>query len=166
MPIGRATSALYVLTLTGGWRACYDGAHPREDRVNVKKLVSVEQLKFGVYVNESIGRRRTRRSFYQGFVISSEAQLQTLKKFCRKVVIDTDKGDDVAPLPVFGRGVRGPSVLDTIKSPRHLRRKGAGHGGRLPAAARREARDAGVERRVRIGAGGQSCSMRRACAMP
>ena len=82
----------------------------------MKKLVSVEQLKFGVYVNE-LDRPWTDTPFiYQGFVISSEAQLQTLKKFCRKVVIDTDKGDDVAPLPVFGRGVRGPSVLDTIKS--------------------------------------------------
>jgi HD-GYP domain-containing protein (c-di-GMP phosphodiesterase class II) len=82
----------------------------------MKKQVSVEQLKFGVYVNE-LDRPWTDTPFiYQGFVINTEAQLQTLKKFCRKVIIDTDKGDDVASLPVFGRGVRGPSVLDTIRS--------------------------------------------------
>ncbi|MDB5808937.1 MAG: hypothetical protein JWN94_1059 [Betaproteobacteria bacterium] len=80
----------------------------------MKKTVSVEQLKFGVYVN-ALDRPWTDTPFmYQGFVISSEAQLQALKKYCKKVTIDTDKGSDVAPSP-FGGPARGPSVLDTIK---------------------------------------------------
>jgi HD-GYP domain-containing protein (c-di-GMP phosphodiesterase class II) len=80
----------------------------------MKKTVSVEQLKFGVYVN-ALDRPWTETPFmYQGFVINSEAQLQALKKYCKKVTIDTDKGSDVAPSPFGGPG-RGPSVLDTIK---------------------------------------------------
>ncbi len=79
-----------------------------------KKNVSVEQLKFGVYVNE-LDRPWTETPFmYQGFVINSNAQLQALKKYCKKVVIDTDKGDDVAALPPGGI-FRGPTVLDEIK---------------------------------------------------
>jgi HD-GYP domain-containing protein (c-di-GMP phosphodiesterase class II) len=81
----------------------------------MKKQVSVEQLKYGVYVNE-LDRPWTDTPFmYQGFVINSEAQLQALKKYCKKVIIDTDKGNDVAPLQPFSGVVRGPSVLDTIK---------------------------------------------------
>ena len=80
----------------------------------MKKRVSVEQLKFGVYVNE-LDRPWTETPFmYQGFVINSEAQLQALKKYCRTVVIDTEKGADASPSP-FSGGPRGPSVLDTIK---------------------------------------------------
>ena len=79
-----------------------------------KKHVSVEQLKFGVYVNE-LDRPWTETQFmYQGFMVNSQAQLQALKKYCKKVVIDTDKGDDVAPLPPGGL-FRGPTVLDEIR---------------------------------------------------
>ena len=81
----------------------------------MKKQVSVDQLKYGVYVNE-LDRPWTDTPFmYQGFVINSEAQLQALKKYCKKVIIDTDKGDDVAAPQPPGGGTRGPSVLDTIK---------------------------------------------------
>jgi HD-GYP domain-containing protein (c-di-GMP phosphodiesterase class II) len=81
----------------------------------MKKTVSVEQLKFGVYVNE-LDRPWTDTPFmYQGFLISSEAQLQALKKYCKRVTIDTEKGSDVAPLVPGGSGPRGPSVLDAIK---------------------------------------------------
>lgn len=81
----------------------------------MKKQVSVEQLKFGVYVNE-LDRPWTETPFmYQGFVINSEAQLQALKKYCKKVTIDTEKGSDVSALNPFSGGPRGPSVLDTIK---------------------------------------------------
>ena len=80
----------------------------------MKKQVSVEQLKFGVYVNE-LDRPWTETPFmYQGFVINSEAQIQALKKYCKKVVIDTEKGADVAANP-FAGGPKRPSVLDTIK---------------------------------------------------
>jgi len=81
----------------------------------MKKTISVEQLKFGVYVNE-LDRPWTDTPFmYQGFVVNSEAQLQALKKYCKRVTIDTDKGSDVPPLPPGGTGPRGPSVLDAIK---------------------------------------------------
>jgi HD-GYP domain-containing protein (c-di-GMP phosphodiesterase class II) len=81
----------------------------------MKKTVSVEQLKFGVYVYE-LDRPWTDTPFmYQGFVISSDAQMQALKKYCKKVVIDTVKGSDVAPLNPFAGGPRLPSVLDEIK---------------------------------------------------
>lgn len=80
----------------------------------MKKLVSVEQLKFGVYVYE-LDRPWTETPFmYQGFVINSEAQLQALKKYCKKVSIDTEKGSDVANNP-FSSGPTRPSVLDAIK---------------------------------------------------
>lgn len=80
----------------------------------MKKFVPVNQLKFGVYVNE-LDRPWTETPFmYQGFVINSEAQLQALRKYCNKVVIDTEKGDDVKVDP-FAGGPRPPSVLDEIK---------------------------------------------------
>ena len=80
----------------------------------MKKQVSVDQLKFGVYVNE-LDRPWTDTPFmYQGFVINSMTQIEALKKYCRRVTIDTDKGSDIAPSP-FGGSDRGPSVLDTIK---------------------------------------------------
>jgi HD-GYP domain-containing protein (c-di-GMP phosphodiesterase class II) len=80
----------------------------------MKKLVHVEQLRFGVYVYE-LDRPWTDTPFmYQGFVINSEAQMQALRKYCKKVYIDTARGDDVLPNP-FGGGPRLPSVLDTIK---------------------------------------------------
>ena len=80
----------------------------------MKKLVAVEQLKFGVYVYE-LDRPWTETPFmYQGFVINSEAQLQALKKYCKKISIDTEKGADVANNP-FSGGPTRPSVLDAIK---------------------------------------------------
>ncbi|MEO8441934.1 MAG: DUF3391 domain-containing protein [Betaproteobacteria bacterium] len=87
----------------------------RLDAAIMKKQVSVDQLKYGVYVNE-LDRPWTETPFmYQGFVINSEAQLQALKKYCKKVIIDTDKGDDVAALQPFDGGARGASVLEAIK---------------------------------------------------
>lgn len=81
----------------------------------MKKRISVEQVKFGVYVNE-LDRPWTDTPFmYQGFVVKTEQQVQALKKYCRTVVIDTDKGSDVAPLKPGGPAYSGPSVLDEIK---------------------------------------------------
>ena len=80
----------------------------------MKKRVPVAQLKFGVYVNE-LDRPWTETPFmYQGFVIKTEAQIQALRKYCKTVVIDTEKGDNVIVVPTSG-GASGPSVLDTIK---------------------------------------------------
>ena len=79
----------------------------------MKKQVSVDQLKFGVYVN-ALDRPWTDTPFmYQGFVINSMTQIEALKKYCKKVTIDTDKGNDISPNP-FASELRGPSVLDTI----------------------------------------------------
>jgi HD-GYP domain-containing protein (c-di-GMP phosphodiesterase class II) len=81
----------------------------------MKKQVPVEQLKFGVYVNE-LDRPWTETPFmFQGFVINSEAQLQALRKFCKTVYIDTDKGSDVAASPFTG-GTKFTSTLETIKT--------------------------------------------------
>ncbi len=52
---------------------------------------------------------------YQGFVLSSQAQLDALKKYCKHVFIDTEKGADVSANP-FSGGPKLPSVLDTIKN--------------------------------------------------
>jgi HD-GYP domain-containing protein (c-di-GMP phosphodiesterase class II) len=61
---------------------------------------------------------------FQGFVLSNDKQLEALKKYCKKVKIDTEKGADVpepgqpksasgAPTPP---APQGPSVLTTIKT--------------------------------------------------
>jgi hypothetical protein len=58
----------------------------RLDAANMKKQVSVDQLKFGVYVNE-LDRPWTDTPFmYQGFVINSGAQLKALKKYCKRTL--------------------------------------------------------------------------------
>jgi HD-GYP domain-containing protein (c-di-GMP phosphodiesterase class II) len=81
----------------------------------MKKRISVEQLKFGVYVNE-LDRPWTDTPFmYQGFFVTRDRQLQALRKYCKTVIIDTEKGADVAPLPPGHTGPRGPSVLDEIR---------------------------------------------------
>ena len=80
----------------------------------MKKQVPVEQLKYGVYVYE-LARPWTDTPFmYQGFVINSEAQMQALKKYCKRVYIDTTKGSDIIVNP-FAGGPPIPGVLGTIK---------------------------------------------------
>ncbi len=93
----------------------------------MKKEVSVEQLEFGVFISE-LDRPWTETPFmYQGFVLNNDKQLEALKKYCKKVIIDLDKGPDLPersqllagdvggpaapkiPVPL------GPSVLTTIK---------------------------------------------------
>ncbi|MCC7485066.1 MAG: DUF3391 domain-containing protein [Burkholderiales bacterium] len=78
--------------------------------------MSVEQLRFGVYIHE-LDRPWTETPFmFQGFVLNTDAQMQALKQYCRKVYIDTDKGSDVSDRPdPFAGKVRPPSVLDSIK---------------------------------------------------
>lgn len=98
---------------------------------NMKKEVPVEQLEFGVFVSE-LDRPWTETPFmYQGFVLNNEKQLEALKKYCKKVTIDLDKGADLPdrselltsrsgePPGLPGRRVAeplGPSVLTTIKN--------------------------------------------------
>ncbi|RPJ45672.1 MAG: HD-GYP domain-containing protein [Betaproteobacteria bacterium] len=104
---------------------------PAADRYqDMKKVVSVDQLEFGVFISE-LDRPWTETPFmYQGFVLDSEKQLETLKKYCKQVTIDLDKGLDLperSDLLTSGTGDKsgatrsrvaeplGPSVLTAIK---------------------------------------------------
>jgi HD-GYP domain-containing protein (c-di-GMP phosphodiesterase class II) len=85
----------------------------------MKKLVPVNQLKFGVYIHE-LDRPWTETPFmFQGFVLQNDKQLEALKKFCKKVFIDTEKGTDVSNSTPFTGGpfTGGPvtGVLATIE---------------------------------------------------
>lgn len=94
----------------------------------MKKEVPVEKLEFGVFISE-LDRPWTETPFmYQGFVLNNEKQLEALKKYCKKVIIDLDKGPDLPDRSELltsrtGEGARprvaeplGPSVLTTIKN--------------------------------------------------
>ena len=95
----------------------------------MKKEVSVEQLEFGVYVAE-LDRPWTETPFmFQGFVLNRK-QLDALKKYCKKVFIDPEKGADVPTRasrtlrsPAPPTAPKPPSVLTTIKDQGHLRGK-------------------------------------------
>ncbi|HEX2199460.1 MAG TPA: HD-GYP domain-containing protein, partial [Burkholderiales bacterium] len=70
----------------------------------MKKSVSVNELRFGMYVAE-LDRPWTETPFmFQGFVLNSERQLETLKKFCKFVTVDTEKSElPGSPPPVAPR---------------------------------------------------------------
>ncbi len=80
----------------------------------MKKEVSVEELQFGVFVAE-LDRPWTDTPFmFQGFMLKDPKQLETLKKFCKKVIIDLEKGADVAG-GTPARGQPGTRILETIQ---------------------------------------------------
>lgn len=92
----------------------------------MKKEVSVDQLEFGVFIAE-LDRPWTETPFmYQGFVLNNDKQLEALKKYCKKVYIDLDKGPDLPDRSQLLAGDTGgpprmppplgPSVLTTIKT--------------------------------------------------
>ena len=63
----------------------------------MKKSVTVAELQFGMYVAE-LDRPWTDTPFmFQGFVLQSEAQLETLKKFCKSVLVDEDRSQPPDP---------------------------------------------------------------------
>jgi HD-GYP domain-containing protein (c-di-GMP phosphodiesterase class II) len=67
----------------------------------LKKKVPVSELRFGMYVAE-LDRPWTETPFrFQGFVLSSEQQLETLRKYCKSVVVDSEKSV-VAEAPPAG----------------------------------------------------------------
>ncbi len=93
----------------------------------MKKEVPVEKLEFGVFVSD-LDRPWTETPFmYQGFVLNNDKQLEALKKYCKTVFIDLEKGPDLPDRSALltsrtGEGPRpkvpeplGPSVLTTIK---------------------------------------------------
>ncbi len=78
--------------------------------------VSVDMLVFGMYIAE-LDRPWTDTPFmFQGFELSNEKQLEGLKKYCKKVYIDTEKGIDLPGVrPQGGSGSASSSVLESIK---------------------------------------------------
>jgi HD-GYP domain-containing protein (c-di-GMP phosphodiesterase class II) len=81
----------------------------------MKKEVPVEELQFGVFVSD-LDRPWTDTPFvFQGFVLNDKKQLETLKKYCKKVTIDLEKGSDVPTTGLPKAGRAGVRVLATIK---------------------------------------------------
>jgi len=65
----------------------------------VKKSIPVGELQFGMYVAE-LDRPWTDTPFmFQGFVLQSERQLETLKKFCKFVTVDSERSEQRAAPP-------------------------------------------------------------------
>ena len=57
----------------------------------MKKSIPVGDLQFGMYVSE-LDRPWTETPFmFQGFVLQTPAQLETLKKFCKSVTVDSER---------------------------------------------------------------------------
>ena len=83
----------------------------------MKKEVPVEELEFGVYISE-LDRPWTETPFmFQGFVLKDDKQLEILKKHCKKVTIDLEKGPDLQDVRLQKRaGPNQPSVLESIKT--------------------------------------------------
>ena len=80
----------------------------------MKQEIAVENLKFGMFVAE-LDRPWTETPFmFQGFVITNDKQLEGLRKYCKKVYVDSEK----STVPVeHGRqpaAAAGPSVLASI----------------------------------------------------
>jgi HD-GYP domain-containing protein (c-di-GMP phosphodiesterase class II) len=62
----------------------------------MQKSVPVGELKFGMYVAE-LDRPWTDTPFlFQGFVIESQKQLDTLKKYCATVLVDAERSEPTA----------------------------------------------------------------------
>jgi HD-GYP domain-containing protein (c-di-GMP phosphodiesterase class II) len=58
----------------------------------VKKQIPVSSLRFGMYVAE-LDRPWTDTPFlFQGFVLATQQQLDTLHKYCKTVFVDTERG--------------------------------------------------------------------------
>jgi HD-GYP domain-containing protein (c-di-GMP phosphodiesterase class II) len=65
----------------------------------VKKQIPVSELQFGMYIAE-LDRPWTDTPFmFQGFMLSTPQQLDALKKYCRTVFIDIERGAAPAPQP-------------------------------------------------------------------
>jgi len=65
----------------------------------MRKTVPVGELQFGMYIAE-LDRPWTDTPFrFQGFVLETPEQLETLKKFCKVVHVDPDRAEVIARLP-------------------------------------------------------------------
>ena len=76
----------------------------------MKKKVPVSELRFGMYVAE-LDRPWTETPFrFQGFVLASEQQLETLRKYCKSVVVDSERSGTLADAPRPGMQFFGKTV--------------------------------------------------------
>ena len=67
----------------------------------MKKRVPVAELRFGMYVAE-LDRPWTDTPFaFQGFVLSTQQQLDALKKYCSAVMVDTERSAVPEPAPAL-----------------------------------------------------------------
>ncbi len=113
----------------------------------MKKQVPVEELQFGVFIAE-LDRPWTETPFvFQGFILNTEQQRETLRKFCRKVFIDTEKGLDPTDQGQSKSGAAQVSVLATIKEKVAYEEK-ASIKSEAPVARAAHAKTAGVLRDV------------------
>ncbi|HUF79643.1 MAG TPA: HD-GYP domain-containing protein [Burkholderiales bacterium] len=63
----------------------------------MKKSIPVDDLKFGMYVAE-LDRPWTDTPFiFQGFVLQTEEELETLKKYCKSVTVDSERSQQPGP---------------------------------------------------------------------
>jgi hypothetical protein len=86
----------------------------------MKKEVPVEQLQFGVYISELDRPWQGTPFMFQGFILNNDRQLEALKQYCKKVIIDLEKGPDLDDRkllggPISSTGPKPPSVLASIK---------------------------------------------------
>jgi len=81
--------------------------------------ISVDELRYGMYVAQLDFPWTNTPFLFQGFVLRDEKQLETLKKFCKKVYVDPEKVDRNADEEAVARAtaaVRGNTVYKEIVS--------------------------------------------------
>src|SRR6185436_19908972 len=78
--------------------------------VRLRKSVPVSELRFGMYIAE-LDRPWTETPFrFQGFVLSTEQQLDTLKKYCKSVLVDSERSTTLTDVPRPGMQYFGKTV--------------------------------------------------------
>ena len=73
----------------------------------MRKKISVQELQTGMYVWE-LDRPWVGTPFtYQGFVVRSQKEVDSLKKLCREVYIDTEKAESAEAVAAVGAPLAG-----------------------------------------------------------
>lgn len=76
----------------------------------MRKSVPVSELRFGMYVAE-LDRPWIETPFrFQGFVLTNEQQLETLRKYCKSVFVDVERSTTLADAPRPGMQYFGKTV--------------------------------------------------------
>lgn len=85
----------------------------------MRKSVPVSELRFGMYVAE-LDRPWTETPFrFQGFVLSNEQQLDALKKYCKTVIVDSERSVSAPDAPRPGMQYFGKTVYAEKASVEH-----------------------------------------------